>query len=342
MNDNSLSEIASTLTDRKIALEAAALSGALIWNIVFSLVLLGALCATAYLVLGHRVMAVANQLIFISGYLLLAGLERILPNSGPRKSAIRWWLHLQLLFFSLLVGVLVNRLLLVYVAPTVAKGLRLKLGMVDLSIVTSSGWLSLFGSSLAAVIAFDFFYYWFHRACHKSSVLWQHHKMHHMDPEFDVVTAMRNNWLEEILVGVMIFIPFAILFKVGNLSYENAGFAGTLVLYILLLSRHINHCSLRIQFGKASCLWTSSQTHRIHHSYLPEHHDKNFAAFFPLWDVMFRTYYAPKWNEWPPTGVRGEKEIESFWEAQVFTFRQWAKMYRAWRRRRVATDTCIS
>jgi sterol desaturase/sphingolipid hydroxylase (fatty acid hydroxylase superfamily) len=60
------------------------------------------------------------------------------------------------------------------------------------------------------------------------------------------------------------------------------------------------------------------------------------VAFVPLWDVLFGTYYAPKWNEFPPTGVDGEREIQSFWEAHIFTFREWWKMFRAWRLRRKA------
>jgi sterol desaturase/sphingolipid hydroxylase (fatty acid hydroxylase superfamily) len=36
-------------------------------------------------------------------------------------------------------------------------------------------------------------------------------------------------------------------------------------------------------------LLTSPQYHRIHHSLKPAHFDKNFAAWFPLWDILFRT-----------------------------------------------------
>jgi sterol desaturase/sphingolipid hydroxylase (fatty acid hydroxylase superfamily) len=31
--------------------------------------------------------------------------------------------------------------------------------------------------------------------------------------------------------------------------------------------------------------------HRVHHSALPEHRDKNFAGIFPIWDHLFGTYY---------------------------------------------------
>jgi sterol desaturase/sphingolipid hydroxylase (fatty acid hydroxylase superfamily) len=33
----------------------------------------------------------------------------------------------------------------------------------------------------------------------------------------------------------------------------------------------------------------------------PEHYDSNFAALFPIWDVLFRSYYRP--DGFPPTGL---------------------------------------
>jgi hypothetical protein len=91
---------------------------------------------------------------------------------------------------------------------------------------------------------------------------------------------------------------------------------------------------MRIQFGRASVLLVSTQTHRIHHSILPQHRDKNFANWFPIWDILFGTYYHPARDEFPPTGVEEEREITSLWESQVLTVREWWNMFCTWRRRR--------
>jgi hypothetical protein len=53
---------------------------------------------------------------------------------------------------------------------------------------------------------------------------------------------------------------------------------------------------------------------------------------------LFGTYYHPARDEFPPTGVPGETEFKSFWEAQTFTLRQWWRMFRAWRERRNETQ----
>lgn len=105
--------------------------------------------------------------------------------------------------------------------------------------------------------------------------------------------------------------------------------------YVLLT---IGHANIRLQIGKASLFWCTPQVHRIHHSRLPQHRDKNFAFILPLWDVLFGTYYAPKRDEFPPTGVEGEGDIHSFWESQIFTQREWWTMFRDWRRRRASVS----
>jgi sterol desaturase/sphingolipid hydroxylase (fatty acid hydroxylase superfamily) len=48
---------------------------------------------------------------------------------------------------------------------------------------------------------------------------------------------------------------------------------------------------------------TDNRYHRIHHSPEPHHKDKNFAAFSSVWDLLFRTAYFPRPNEWPDTGL---------------------------------------
>ena len=107
-------------------------------------------------------------------------------------------------------------------------------------------------------------------------------------------------------------------------------------------SLDINHSNFRLQYGKASVLFISPQTHRIHHSRLPQHLDKNFCAHWPIWDILFGTYFAPARDEFPPTGVDGEREIQSLGEALIFTPREWLKLFFAWRSRRGRGDGVIA
>jgi sterol desaturase/sphingolipid hydroxylase (fatty acid hydroxylase superfamily) len=83
------------------------------------------------------------------------------------------------------------------------------------------------------------------------------------------------------------------------------------------------HANLKLSLGRLSWLFDGPQLHRIHHSRLLEHFDRNFAAFFPIWDVIFGTYYHPRPDEFPPTGVAGEPEVTTFRDAAWLPFRTW-------------------
>ena len=47
---------------------------------------------------------------------------------------------------------------------------------------------------LIAFIAWDFGFYWFHRAHHKFSALWVLHNVHHQGENFNLSLGIRNAW----------------------------------------------------------------------------------------------------------------------------------------------------
>ena len=265
---------------------------------------------------------------------LLSLIERLTPPAGPRKSFRSWLLHLQINLFATFMFVPAG-ILTVIISSALSRHLGFRLGLFDLEFAHGTGLLVFFAAVWVSSISQDFFFYWFHRALHKSSFLWQHHKMHHMDPELEALSVSRQNWLEAFLQMVFISIPLAIFFRTDTLNALAVGLLGTTIgtFYVTILT--LGHMNVRFQVGWASLFFCSPQIHRIHHSRLPQHRDRNFAFILPLWDVLFGTYYAPAHDEFPPTGVDGEKEIGSFWESQIYTQREWWKMFRACRRLRL-------
>lgn len=281
----------------------------------------------------------------VAGYALLGGvgppvllalIEQMTRPAGPRKSARAWLMHLEITLVYAIVGI-PFAFLAAYLATLIVKHLGLSLGLIDLRISGDTGpgtfALSILGTFCLTALVGDFFFYWFHRTLHMSPILWQHHKMHHLDPAFDALTGTRHNWMEQLLSVFFIFVPMAILFKLDRLDPLNAGLFNGGIIVLLTIVGYANHTNMRIQFGWLSHIFMSSQTHRIHHSFLPEHWNRNFAAICPIWDVIFGTFYLGKRDEFPLTGVpdKNEKEIQSVWEAQIFPLREWWKMYRAWR-----------
>lgn len=171
-----------------------------------------------------------------------------------------------------------------------------------------------FPAAMLALILRDFFYYWFHRLQHSSRWLWAEHELHHSDEHMNVTTALRHHWLETPLESILVVMPTAMLFgqaKVTVLAYLLSRSAG----FFIHLNSRIN---LGIAFG-------SPTYHRVHHSKAAEHMDKNFAAFFPLWDVIFGTYCrSPKIA--PETGLASGESVYSIPYALVMPFVKWGEM----------------
>lgn len=145
-----------------------------------------------------------------------------------------------------------------------------------------------------SVWIFDFFYYWFHRLQHAWSPMWAVHSLHHSDRTLNVTTSIRHHWTEEPLRALLILLPMSLLVK---LSPVEAG----LIAVAMGQWGYFTHSNVRVPLGPLTWLIAGPQVHRVHHSIEPEHANKNFAAFLPLWDIVFGTYSAPR--GWPKTGV---------------------------------------
>ncbi len=275
---------------------------------------------------------ISALLIPIVPVVLLSLIERLLPPAGPRKSLRQWFLHLHIHVFYIFMAGIAAALNAVALSA-LARHFGFHPGLIDLRFAAGKGLLLLAAAVWVSMVLGDFFFYWFHRALHKSKILWQHHKLHHMDEQVEAITLNRQNWIEVFIAALLIFAPVALFFKLDKPDPAQLGLLAGTFATVFSTFLGIGHMNVRLQVGKASLLYCSPQVHRIHHSRLPQHQDKNFAFALPLWDVLFGTYYAPSQDEFPPTGVEGEKEIQSFWEAQIFTQREWWRMFRRWRAR---------
>jgi sterol desaturase/sphingolipid hydroxylase (fatty acid hydroxylase superfamily) len=173
---------------------------------------------------------------------------------------------------------------------------------------------------------FDFFYYWHHRMQHTLTALWQIHKVHHSDQGLNVTTTNMHHWLEEPLRIITIVIPMGVF---CDLKPVELGLATV----ILNLWGAFIHTNLRLELGWLTPVIAGPQYHRVHHSNLPQHTDKNFAAFFPFWDILFRTYVRPEAGEFPTTGLHGGEVPENMIARSLWPFQGWAAMLGMSRRR---------
>jgi sterol desaturase/sphingolipid hydroxylase (fatty acid hydroxylase superfamily) len=144
-----------------------------------------------------------------------------------------------------------------------------------------------------SILVFDLMEYLYHRVQHRIPVLWAMHSLHHSDPEMSALTTQRHFWADAIFKTLTVWSLGAMLVTPSRTA---------VVIYGLLsLYNFFTHSRLPVNFGRCSWLLNAPAYHRRHHSRLPEHYDSNFAALFPLWDVLLGSYHRP--DGFPPTGL---------------------------------------
>lgn len=173
----------------------------------------------------------------------------------------------------------------------------------------------------------DFWYYWWHRMQHELPFLWELHKLHHSDEHMNSTTIFRSHFLE--LGGQALVRGLTV-----GLVFDLSGAPETLIAVIAAgllppLWDYFIHANVRIDaLNRLLPFLSTPQYHWIHHSRLKEHQDKNYAIWLPLFDVIFGTYYRPRIDEYPPTGLSSGEKIETLWHAQAGPIIAWSKMLR--------------
>lgn len=164
-------------------------------------------------------------------------------------------------------------------------------------------------------LGWDLWQYWVHRLQHSTPCLWQTHKFHHSETALNCTTQARHHFLSHALYMVL-YLPVLIL-----LGSQAPHFVAVFVMFRLW--GFVNHMNVRLNIGPLTAIISGPQWHRIHHSIRVEHHNKNFAAFFPFIDILFGTYYKPAKREYPPSGLVEDQDSGALREMTIAPFLVW-------------------
>jgi sterol desaturase/sphingolipid hydroxylase (fatty acid hydroxylase superfamily) len=173
--------------------------------------------------------------------------------------------------------------------------------------------MPLWAQALFFVVVSDFLTYWIHRAFHGPHG-WKYHAVHHSSKELDWISAARfhplNIFLGTALVDVGLLLagisPNAMLI-VGPFTTASSAFV---------------HANLNWTLGPFKYVIAGPVFHRWHHTTADRGGSKNFAGTFPIWDLLFGTYYMPK-NVLPDAyGVDDTSFPESIGAQMLYPFRQ--------------------
>lgn len=140
----------------------------------------------------------------------------------------------------------------------------------------------------------DFISYWQHRWFH-GGWRWPFHAVHHSSTELDWLSSVRLHPVNDALARIIQAVPIVAL---GYNVAAVALFSVATTLYAITL-----HANLNWTYGPLRFVIASPAFHRWHHTSEAEGQDKNFAGFFPLWDLVFGTFYMPKGRQPTDFGV---------------------------------------
>jgi len=175
------------------------------------------------------------------------------------------------------------------------------------------GALPLWVQALAFLVVSDFLLYWFHRLYHGAH-LWKYHAVHHSSEDVEWISAAR-------------FHPVNILFGtvIVDVALLLAGISPNVMLWVgpfTTASSAFVHANLNWTLGPFKYVLAGPIFHRWHHTAADRGGSSNFAGTFPIWDILFGTFYMPN-NELPDAyGIDDEHFPESFGRQLIYPFLQ--------------------
>jgi sterol desaturase/sphingolipid hydroxylase (fatty acid hydroxylase superfamily) len=130
----------------------------------------------------------------------------------------------------------------------------------------------------------DIILYWTHRWFHGVR-MWKYHAVHHSSEQLEWISAARFHPVDLFLHGVLADVVMLVagispnvLVVLGPLTIAHSAFV---------------HANLNWTLGPFRYLIATPVFHRWHHTSADRGGEKNFAATFPVLDLVFGTFYMP-------------------------------------------------
>ena len=148
---------------------------------------------------------------------------------------------------------------------------------------------------VAALLGYDFCFYWHHRAGHRVGVLWATHVVHHQSERYNLSTALRQpatGWL----FGWVFYLPLALLGVPPQVL--------VIVALVDVLYQFWVHTEQIGRLGWYDRWFVSPSNHRVHHAVNDRYLDRNYGGVLLVWDRLFGTFQEERDDDPPLYGTR--------------------------------------
>lgn len=131
----------------------------------------------------------------------------------------------------------------------------------------------------------DFMLYWLHRMFHGGG-FWKYHAVHHSSEDLDWISAARFHPVNLLLGTIGVDVVLLLAGLSPNAMVWLAPFN--------IFHSAFVHANLNWTLGPFRYVLATPVFHRWHHTSPEEGGNKNFAGTFPVWDLLFGTWYMPE------------------------------------------------
>lgn len=183
----------------------------------------------------------------------------------------------------------------------------------------------------AGFIAVEFAYYWMHRWSHLVRWMWASHAVHHSASEFTLPAAIRLGWTNALSGAWLVFAPLMLI-----------GFPPLLIVALLAINlkyQFLLHTELVGKLGPIEWIFNTPSHHRVHHASNAAYLDKNFGGMLIVFDRLFGTFAAERWEEKIVYGlvqpVRSANPV-------VIALHEWGRMGRDTLAARDFSEVCLA
>ena len=171
---------------------------------------------------------------------------------------------------------------------------------------------------VAGFLAFEFAYYWFHRASHRIRWLWATHVVHHTSEQITLLASLRLGWTSLLSAGWVFYVPLIF-----------AGFDPRLIFAMLLINLRFQfwlHTEAIGRLGPLEWVFNTPAHHRLHHASNDCYVDRNFGGVLILFDRLFGTFVATAPGVTPRYGLASPAASHKILR---LAFDEWRAMIRA-------------
>lgn len=145
------------------------------------------------------------------------------------------------------------------------------------------------------LFADDFTFYWHHRLSHEVRVLWAAHVNHHSSQSYNLATALRQSWAEQLYKYIWwLWMPLL-------------GFDPLMMLMMMSISLIYQYWPHTETIGKLprwyEFIFNTPSHHRVHHASNIRYLDRNHGGILIIWDRLFGTFAEERDTEKPVYGI---------------------------------------